>query len=116
MKSMGFVLMHVWKMPIKFWGIVLLEGNLLKPGNRYCGLLTNDRPTTNNQPTNQPPAEELKYIRNREQQHQHPTNNMLEVWQNLAHFGSRPIGGAVEVLLTNLVNQQSSVSPIVIFL
>jgi hypothetical protein len=40
---------------------------------------------------------------------------MLEVWQNLAPFGGRPIGGTVEALLTKVVNQQSSVSPIVVF-
>jgi hypothetical protein len=40
---------------------------------------------------------------------------MFEVWQNLAPFGSRPISSAVEVLLTKVVNQQSSVSLIVEF-
>jgi hypothetical protein len=54
----------------------------------------------------QPAAEELKYSRNRTRQHQCPTNNMFKVWQNLAPFGGRPIGGAVEVLLTKDVNQQ----------
>ncbi len=34
--------------------IVLLEGNLLKPGNPYCGLSTNRQPTNNQQPTNCP--------------------------------------------------------------
>ncbi len=43
------------------------------------------------------------------------TNNLLEVWQNLAPFGSRPIGGAVEALLTQVVNWQSSVLLIVVF-
>jgi hypothetical protein len=38
----------------------------------------------------------------------------LEVWQNLAPFSSRPIGVAVEVLLTKVVNWQSSVLPIVV--
>jgi hypothetical protein len=41
---------------------------------------------------------------------------MFEVWQNLALFGSRTIGGTNEVLLTKVVNWWSSVSPIVIFL
>jgi hypothetical protein len=40
---------------------------------------------------------------------------MLEVWQNPAHFGGRPIGRAIEALLTKVVNQQLSVSPIVVF-
>jgi hypothetical protein len=40
---------------------------------------------------------------------------MFEVWQNSATFGSRPIGGAVEVLLTKVVNRQLSVLPIVVF-
>jgi hypothetical protein len=41
---------------------------------------------------------------------------MFEVWQKLAPFDGRPIGGAVEVLLTKVVNRQSSVLPIVVFL
>jgi hypothetical protein len=41
---------------------------------------------------------------------------MLEVWQNLASFGGRPIGGAVEGLLTKAVDRQSSVSLIVFLL
>jgi hypothetical protein len=40
----------------------------------------------------------------------------LEVWQNLAIFGGRPIGGAIEALLTKVINWKSSVSPIVVFL
>ncbi len=44
-----------------------------------------------------------------------PTNNMLEVWQNSAPFGDRPIGAAVEALLTIVVNRRSSVSPIIVF-
>jgi hypothetical protein len=39
---------------------------------------------------------------------------MLEVWQNSAPFGGRPIGGAVEVLLTKVINWQMSVSSIVV--
>jgi hypothetical protein len=34
---------------------------------------------------------------------------MFKVWQNLAPFGGRPIGGAVEVLPTKFVNRQLSV-------
>jgi hypothetical protein len=48
-------------------------------------------------------------------QQQCPTNNLLEVWQNLAIFDGRPIGGAVEALLTKVVNRQLSVLPIVVF-
>jgi hypothetical protein len=59
-------------------------------------------------------AEELNYSGNKAQQHQCPTNNLLEVWQNLAPFGGRPIGGTVEALLTTVLNQQSSVLPIVV--
>ncbi len=40
---------------------------------------------------------------------------MLEVQQNFAPFGSRPIGSAIEALLTKVVNWQSSVLPIVVF-
>jgi hypothetical protein len=36
----------------------------------------------------------------------------LEVWQNSAIFGGRPIGAAIEMLLTIILNQQSSQSPI----
>jgi hypothetical protein len=41
---------------------------------------------------------------------------MFKVWQNSAPFGGKPIGSAVEALLTKVVNQQLSVSPIVDFL
>jgi hypothetical protein len=39
---------------------------------------------------------------------------MFEVWQSLAPFGGRPIGGAIEALLTKAINWQSSVLPIVV--
>jgi hypothetical protein len=39
----------------------------------------------------------------------------LEVWQNSAIFSGKPIGGAVEALLTKVINQQSTVLPIVAF-
>ncbi len=65
--------------------------------------------------TDQLTAEEIDYSGNRAWQHQHPTNNLLEVWQNLAPFGGRPIGGDIEVLLTKVINRQSSVLPTVIF-
>jgi hypothetical protein len=77
-------------------------------------LWTNQRPT--NRPTKQLTAEELKYSRNRARRRQHPSKNLLEVWQNLTTFGDRQIGSAVEALLTKNVNWQSSVSPIVVFL
>jgi hypothetical protein len=38
---------------------------------------------------------------------------MFEVWQNLAPFGGRPIGGAVEALLTKVEKRRSPLSPIV---
>jgi hypothetical protein len=41
---------------------------------------------------------------------------MFEVWQNLAPFGGRPIGGVVEALLTKVVNWQFSVLLIDVFL
>jgi hypothetical protein len=40
---------------------------------------------------------------------------MFKVWQNMAPFGGRPIGGNVELLLTKVLNQQLSVSPIIVF-
>jgi hypothetical protein len=58
-----------------------------------------------------PTAEELNYTSNRARRHQLPSNNLLEVWQNLAPFGGRPIGGTVEALLTKVINRQLSVSP-----
>jgi hypothetical protein len=39
---------------------------------------------------------------------------MFKVWQNSTPFGSRPIGGAIEALLTEFVNWRSSVLPIVV--
>jgi hypothetical protein len=67
---------------------------------------------TNNQ---WPTAEELKYSHDRAQLHGHPTNNLLEVQQNLAPFGGRPMGSAIEALLIKVINWQSSVLPIVVF-
>jgi hypothetical protein len=40
----------------------------------------------------------------------------LEVWQNSAIFGSRQISGAVEALLTKVINWRSSVSLILFLL
>jgi hypothetical protein len=40
---------------------------------------------------------------------------MFEVWQNSAPFGGRLIGGAVEALLTKVINPRSSVWRIVVF-
>jgi hypothetical protein len=48
--------------------------------------------------TDRPVAEELKYSRNRALRHPCATKNLLEVWQNLAIFYGRPIGGAIETL------------------
>ncbi len=56
-------------------------------------------------------AEELKYSRNRARRHWRPSNNLLGVWQKLAIFSGRPIGAAVEALLTIIVNQRLSSSP-----
>ncbi len=42
-------------------------------------------------------------------------NNMFKVWQNLAPFGGRPIGGTIEVLSTKVINRRSSISLILIF-
>ncbi len=83
--------------------------------SQSLGTLIVDRPTNDQQPmTNdqQPTAEELNYSSNRAWRHQHPTNNLLEVCKNLAIFGGRPIGNAVEELLTIVINLQSSYSSI----
>jgi hypothetical protein len=72
---------------------------------------TDQQPTTNHQLT----AKKLQYSSDWEQQHQRPTNNLLKVWQNLPPFGGRPIGSAIEALLTKAANWQSSVLPIVVF-
>jgi hypothetical protein len=73
---------------------------LLKPGNPYFG------PT--NPTINQPTTEELNYNSNRAWGCPGATNNLLEVWQNSATFGGRPIGTAVKALLTKVINWQSS--------
>jgi hypothetical protein len=79
-----------------------------RPTTNDQQLTTDDQqPTTDDQrPTNddQPAAEELKYSQDRAWQHQRPTYNMFKVWQNSAPFDSRPIGNAVEALLTKAVN------------
>jgi hypothetical protein len=87
-----------------------------KPPKAWEPLLWTNQQPTNDQPTNQLTAEELKYSHTRSRRHQRLTNNLLEVWQNLAPFGGRPIGAAVEALLTKVVNRQLSVSPIAVFL
>jgi hypothetical protein len=63
---------------------------------------------------NQPDVDKLKYSCNRAWRRQRPTNNMFEMWQNSAPFGGRPIGGAVEALLTKVVNWQYWQLPIVV--
>jgi hypothetical protein len=45
-----------------------------------------------------------------------PHLQLFEVWQNLAIFGGRPIGGAVEALFNKVVDQRLLVLPIVVFL
>ncbi len=67
---------------------------------------------TDQQTTDRLTAEELKYSHNRARRRQRPTNNLLEVWQNSAPFSGRPIGAAVEALLTIVVNWRSVLSPI----
>jgi hypothetical protein len=64
-----------------------------------------------NRPTDQLASEELIYSQDRACL----LNNIFEVWQNLAPFGSRPIGGVVKALLTQVVNWQYGQSPIVVF-
>jgi hypothetical protein len=91
------------------WLDIFLLLSFWRETSQSPGTLIVDRPT------NQLLAEELKYSRDRAWRHQRPTNNLLEVWQNLAIFGSRPIGGTVEALLTKVVNQRLSVLPIVVF-
>jgi hypothetical protein len=86
-----------WVIFLLFCFIILLGVNLIKLGNPYCGLSTNDQ-----QPMT---TEDLQYSHDRAWWCQHPTNNMFEEWQNLAPFGGRPIGGTIEALLTKVVNQ-----------
>jgi hypothetical protein len=86
----------------------LIHGNLFK----IMSILSSWRETSQSlgtlivdQPTNlRPIAEELKFSRDRARRRQCPTNNLLEVWQNSAIFSGRLIGGAVEALLTKVVN------------
>jgi hypothetical protein len=68
-----------------------------------------------NQPANQLLAEKLKYSHNRAQQRQRFTNNIIKVWQNLAPFGGSPLGSAVELLLTKVLNWQPLTLLIVVF-
>jgi hypothetical protein len=82
-----------------------LEGNI-KPSNPYCGLSTIDRWTNDRLTNQQPAAEELKYSRDWERRNPQPNKNLFKVWQNMAIFGGRPINGAVEVLLTKIINWQ----------
>jgi hypothetical protein len=70
-------------------------GNLLKPGSLYF------RPTADRLV-----AEELKYSRNRARRRPRATKNLSDVWQNKAIFHGRPIGGAVEAMLTKFVNRR----------
>jgi hypothetical protein len=93
--------------------INLFGGKLLKPGNPYCGLSTNQQLTDNRQPTTN--RRGIKYSCDRAQQSQRPTNNMFIVWQNLAIFRVTPIGSTVEALPTKVVNRQLSVLPLVVF-
>jgi hypothetical protein len=58
--------------------------------------------------TSQLTAEELNYSGYRAWHCPRATINMLEVRQNMAIFGGRPIGAAIEVLLLKVVNWQSS--------
>ncbi len=81
---------------------ILLEGNLPKPGNPYCG--PTNQPTNNQQTTNRLTAEELKYSRIMARWLWCPINNLLEVGQNLAPFGGKLIGPTVEALLTKVLN------------
>jgi hypothetical protein len=72
---------------------------------------TTNRPTnrlTDQPPANRPTTEELNYSGDRAWRCLRTTNNLLEVWKNLAIFGSRPIWAAIEALLTKVSNQQSS--------
>jgi hypothetical protein len=85
-----------------------------KEPSQSPGTFIVDQPSTN-QSTDRLTAEELKCSCHRARWHQHPTNHMFEVWQNLALFNGRPIGGAIEVLLTKVVNRQSSGLPIAVF-
>jgi hypothetical protein len=89
--------------------IIFLKGNSQSLGTLILDQLTN-------QLTYRLVAEESKYSRNRAWRRRCPSINLLEVCQNLAIFGSRPIGAAVEALLTIIVIRQLSLSQLVLFL
>ncbi len=88
---------------ILFGCVIFFGGNLPKLGNPYCGLTNNQRTMTNQLTT-----EEFKFGNNRTRRCWHLTNKMMEVWQNLAPFSSRPIGATVEELLIKVLNRLSS--------
>ncbi len=73
------------------------------PGTLIVDWPTTDQPT--DQPTNRLTTEELKYSCNTARRRCCPTNNLLEVWQNSAPFGGRPIGAAVEALFWRETSQ-----------
>jgi hypothetical protein len=85
---------------LTLWLVILLEGNLLKPGDPY--ILWTKQPTTDDQAT----AEELNYSGDMAWWHPHAGKNLLEAGQYLAIFGGRPIGSIIWALLTKVVNHQ----------
>jgi hypothetical protein len=70
------------------------------PKAREPLLWTDDQQTTK---TDRLTAEELKYSHNKARQRRCPSNDLLEVWQSSAPFGGRPIGTALEALLTKVL-------------
>ncbi len=81
-----------------------------KPPKALEHLLWTDQPTTNDRPQRNQITAAIGHG-----DIGAPLTNLLEVCKNLPIFGGRPISGAVEALLTKVVNRQSSVSPIVVF-
>jgi hypothetical protein len=74
----------------------LFGGKPPKAREPYCR--PTNRPTYQQTTNDRLTPEELNYSGDRARRHQRPTKNILEVWQHLAPFGGRPIGGAVEAL------------------
>jgi hypothetical protein len=94
---------------------MLSVNHLWRETSQSPGTLIVDQPTNQQSKNDRRTADELKYSRHSARRCQCPTNNLLEVWQNLAIFGGRPISGAVEVLLTKVINRQLSFLSIVVF-
>jgi hypothetical protein len=87
-----------------------VKPTIVIPSKRHsAAVFIVDQPTNNQRPTTgRLTIEELNYSCNRAWRRGRLSNNLVEVWQNLAPFGGRLIDATVEALLTKVLNRQSS--------